>query len=200
MDIVLQEHPKDVVALSARALCNRKLRKYANAVNDCTLALNEIVHQIKDRHDSDGSPKHVSTSPSLTNSPVHMNVSKDKKQLYGEEYLCRLYNSRAYCYAKQSEYENALADYQAALLLNPNDTHALHNSGVSCDRLGRYAEAIKEFSKVIELDPDNSNAYFSRGGAYDSLNKFDLALADYTIALSLKGKSDSVTNSSIAAT
>lgn len=67
--------------------------------------------------------------------------------------------------------------------------HALHNRGISFERLSRYKEAINDFQKVIKIDPQNANAYFNRGCCYDSIGEIDLAISDYSIALELDLKS-----------
>jgi tetratricopeptide (TPR) repeat protein len=63
--------------------------------------------------------------------------------------------------------------------------HALHNRGISFERLARYKEAVKDFSSVIEIDQQNANAYFNRGCCYDSIGELDLAISDYSVALEL---------------
>lgn len=69
--------------------------------------------------------------------------------------------------------------------MDPKNTHALHNRGISYERLSRYKDAIKDFSKVIQIDPENANAYFNRGCCYDSTGEIDLAISDYSVALEL---------------
>lgn len=66
--------------------------------------------------------------------------------------------------------------------------HALHNRGISFERLGHYVQAIADFSEVIKLDSENANAYFNRGCCYDSIGEIDLAISDYSVALELDMK------------
>ena len=87
--------------------------------------------------------------------------------------------------AKKGEYELAIQDYNRVIDLDPCNTHAFHNRGISYDKLTLYDKAIQDFTRVLELDPDNANAYFNRGSAFDSLGDFDRAIADYTKALDL---------------
>lgn len=42
----------------------------------------------------------------------------------------RLYTNRAYCLAKVALYEEAVADYDRVVQLEPGNTHALHNRGI----------------------------------------------------------------------
>lgn len=79
----------------------------------------------------------------------------------------------------------AISDYSTVLSYDPDNIHALHNRGISFERISRYREAIKDFEKVIRIDPNNANAYFNRGCCYDSIGEIDLAISDYSIALEL---------------
>ena len=99
--------------------------------------------------------------------------------------LVKLYNNRAYCFAKLAAYADAIRDYSRVTQLDPENIHALHNRGISYERLGHYKEAIRDFTRVIEIDPDNANAYFNRGCCYDAVGELDLAISDYSVALDL---------------
>ena len=66
--------------------------------------------------------------------------------------LAKLYNARAYCSAKLEKFDAAVADYTEALRLDPANAHALHNRGISYDRLGRDDEAARDFERALELE------------------------------------------------
>lgn len=74
------------------------------------------------------------------------------------------------------------------LTFDQSNIHALHNRGISYERLGQYEAAIEDFTQVISLDKDNANAYFNRGCCYDSVGELDLAISDYSVALELDMK------------
>ena len=57
----------------------------------------------------------------------------------------------------------ALADYSAALAVDPGSCYALYNRGITHDRLGAYAAAVKDFSAALALDPSNADFYHNRG-------------------------------------
>ena len=72
--------------------------------------------------------------------------------------------------------------------LDAKNIHALHNRGISYERMSLYKEAIMDFTMVIQIDPENANAYFNRGCCYDSIGELDLAISDYSVALELDMK------------
>ena len=87
--------------------------------------------------------------------------------------------------AKLSRYQDAIKDYTVVLKQDKKNIHALHNRGISYERLGKYKEAVRDFTNVIDIDPQNANAYFNRGCCYDSIGELDLAISDYSVALEL---------------
>ena len=66
--------------------------------------------------------------------------------------LAKLYNARAYCRAKMDDFRGAVADYTHALDRDPDNAHALHNRGISHDRLGNDAAAMRDFNRVLDLE------------------------------------------------
>lgn len=76
-------------------------------------------------------------------------------------------------------------DYSTVIKTDRGNIHALHNRGISYERLQKYKEAVSDFSRVIEIDPANANAYFNRGCCFDSIGELDQAISDYSVALEL---------------
>ena len=53
-------------------------------------------------------------------------------------------------------YEDALADYNKAIELNPNYSNAYNNRGATKNNLKQYVKAIEDFDKAIELTELNN--------------------------------------------
>ena len=85
------------------------------------------------------------------------------------------------------EYAAALADYEAALALDPGSSYALYNAGIVRDRLGDYAGAVAAFSGAIQLEPQNADFFHNRGFSYRKMERYEDAIADYTLALQVGG-------------
>ena len=80
----------------------------------------------------------------------------------------------------------ALADFEAAVELDPQNWKALHNRGVSRALAGQLDEALADFSGVVERKPDYPNAWFNRGEVRADRGEWAQAVADYTRAIELK--------------
>ena len=107
--------------------------------------------------------------------------------------------SRGAACAEQGEYDQAIADFTAAIELNPHLAEAYYNRGVvfyveaegGYDRgvehygQGEYEHAITDFTSAIELNPQYAEAYYNRGLAYVGRREYDQAIADYTAAIDL---------------
>ena len=64
------------------------------------------------------------------------------------------YNNRGNVYRNLGQYQQAIADYDKAIELNPNDAVAHNNRGHAYADQGQYQQTIADFDKAIELDPD----------------------------------------------
>ena len=84
--------------------------------------------------------------------------------------------------------ENALADCNQAVKLDPKYADAYSDRGKAYGRLGQLADALSDFSKAIELNPKIAVAYSNRGTAYARLGQLASAVADYTRAIDLNPK------------
>jgi tetratricopeptide (TPR) repeat protein len=80
----------------------------------------------------------------------------------------------------------ALADFEAAIELDPRNWKPLHNRGVSRALAGQWDKALEDFSGVVERKPDHANAWFNRGEVRAERGEYELAVADYTQAIELK--------------
>ncbi|MWA15692.1 tetratricopeptide repeat protein [Streptomyces sp. BA2] len=79
----------------------------------------------------------------------------------------------------------ALADYTAALALNPDLPRAYAGRGNTHQAMRRYEEALADHSQAIRLAPNSSTHLVNRASAYYSLRRYEEALADLDHALGL---------------
>ena len=82
-------------------------------------------------------------------------------------------------------YENAIADYDRAILLNPDHADVYNNRGNAKYKLGQHNAAIADYDRAILLNPDHAKAYNNRGNVKYKLERYFAAIADYDRAILL---------------
>ena len=87
---------------------------------------------------------------------------------------------------ESGRYEEALAAYDRALALRPDDPTAHMNRGVALEDLGRHEEALAAHDRALALRPDYPNAHMNRGAALGELGRYEEALAASDRALALE--------------
>ncbi|MBN3992664.1 MAG: tetratricopeptide repeat protein [Nostoc sp. NMS2] len=87
--------------------------------------------------------------------------------------------------ADKGDYKGAIAHYNQALQINPNNPDAYYRRGAAYNELKDYPAAFKDFEQVIRLTPKNAIAYAYRGFVRMNLKDYQGALADGEKAISL---------------
>jgi len=88
-------------------------------------------------------------------------------------------------YYRQGNYDSAIAEYNKALQLNPNDASAYNNLGLAYESLGQYQKAIEYLQKSLQLDPNDALAYYNLGVAYGGLGQYQNAIEYFQKSLQL---------------
>ncbi|MDO9069875.1 MAG: tetratricopeptide repeat protein, partial [Deltaproteobacteria bacterium] len=60
----------------------------------------------------------------------------------------------------------AIAAYNKALELNPNDTNILNDQGAMYRQKGEFANALANFEKAVKIDPHNLESIYNSGYVY----------------------------------
>ena len=97
-----------------------------------------------------------------------------------------LLSARASALDELGDHGRAIADFDSALVLAPDDA-ALHlNRGAAKIHDGRPADAIADYDAAIRIRPDWHLPYFNRAVALTDLGQRAAALKDYERAIRLK--------------
>ena len=83
-------------------------------------------------------------------------------------------------------YDLAIANYDKAIQLEPNDAHIYNNRGNAKGNLGQHLAAISDYDKAIQLKPDYAKAYNNRGVEKGKLGQYFAAISDFDKAIQLK--------------
>jgi tetratricopeptide (TPR) repeat protein len=86
-------------------------------------------------------------------------------------------------YAEKGKLNEAIAEYQEAIRLDPNYAKAHYNLGIAYHEQGKLDDAIAEYKEAIRIDPSMADAHINLGVAYADQGKLDEAIAAYREAI-----------------
>jgi tetratricopeptide (TPR) repeat protein len=84
------------------------------------------------------------------------------------------------------EEEAAIASYDKALQIKPDDDLVWFFRGNILDKLGRHEEAITSYDEALKTDPGKDVVWNNRGVALFNLGRYEDAIASYDKALQFK--------------
>jgi tetratricopeptide (TPR) repeat protein len=94
------------------------------------------------------------------------------------------YRARGYWKHQKGDLDTALADYDIAINMDPQNVEGYdYRADVYQDR-GELDRAIADYNMSIRINPTYAAAYYSRGRVYEKQGRTDQAAADYNSALS----------------
>ena len=102
----------------------------------------------------------------------------DKYELEPESRAVAL-SWRGEAYRLMRKYDEAISDFNAAILLKPDNVWTIVCRSSAYRKLKRYAQALEDCNRAIELEPENSWAYNSRGETHLSMRRYEEALRDF---------------------
>jgi len=87
---------------------------------------------------------------------------------------------------ERGQVNEAVAHFQKALALQPDEAMAHYNFGVALVQKGQIDEAIGQYQEALRLEPDHADAHNNLGEALDEKGQTDEAIRQYQEALRLK--------------
>ena len=88
-------------------------------------------------------------------------------------------------------YEYAIARFQEAVEIDPDNSEAFNGIGWAGARLGQVSESIEEFGKAITKDTANADAHAGLAGMYFIDGDYELAIASANSVLLLQPEYES---------
>ena len=85
---------------------------------------------------------------------------------------------RGIAYRREEKFEQALAEFEQAVGINPDNPDAWYHRGLAWGLMGEHRRAIADFTHAIALAPEYADAYNCRGYALLCLAEYRLALRD----------------------
>ena len=117
-------------------------------------------------------------------------IWKDEVTLWSDviaksEHKARGYNNRGSAYLDMGMLDEALADFNQVLEINPRGVETYSNRGLIYYRKGDFSRAMEDYNKALEIDPLDAGIYTNRGGLYFNKGDFNRAIADYSKAIEI---------------
>jgi protein O-mannosyl-transferase len=106
--------------------------------------------------------------------------------LGADPYCEELHRRLGAYYHQRGRLEEALAQYQAALHINPGSVELHNDLGVTLHKQGKVGEAAREFEEVLRLDPSHAQAHNNRGLVLANQGEAAAAKTEFLEALRLK--------------
>lgn len=119
----------------------------------------------------------------------------DGADRFFEEYdalslMAHVFNSRGVIFERKNDLENAVRDYEKAIIVNPRYANAINNRGNVRFKQRDYMEAVKDYDRAVSLKPEFAEAYCNRGIALEKLGKLVEAVKDFEKALEIDPEYD----------
>lgn len=94
--------------------------------------------------------------------------------------------NRGHALCDEGNYEAAIANYNKALQICPEDAQAWFGHGNMSAALGQFETAIVSYDKATELQPNDYQAWNNRGYTLHRLGQYEAAIASYDNAIAQK--------------
>ena len=101
---------------------------------------------------------------------------------------------RGLIYYDRGDYYNAHADFDSAVVLEPDSTEAIFDLALSLEKLGRNDEAIEMYDRLLAVDDKFFNGWYNRGRLHLMKENYSKAIDDFNQALVVEAVSANVVN------
>ncbi|MBI4193471.1 MAG: tetratricopeptide repeat protein [Betaproteobacteria bacterium] len=106
--------------------------------------------------------------------------------------LAQTHFNRGVEYASKGDHDRGIADYDAAIRIDPKFADAYHNRGTSWANKGEPDRAIADFDAALRLNDKDADIYHSRAIEWTVKGEYARALSDYDAVLRLDPKATGV--------
>ncbi len=93
--------------------------------------------------------------------------------------------ARGEAFRDLKRYDEALADFDGAIALQPDKAFLYQKRGLTQDWKGDDEAALADYDRAIALDPDDAWSYYARGSVLKQLKRLDEALEAFDRALAV---------------
>ena len=131
-------------------------------------------------------PKFIEKLKNRDSSRDKKDAGKSPEKYPGASSEVNLYNSRGYKSYEKGQYDLAIADYNRALQIDPNDAMVLANRANAYAAKEDFDKAIADYTKAAEINPKDFKVYHDLGLTYVNKGDFDKAIYYFNKTLEVK--------------
>ena len=102
--------------------------------------------------------------------------------------LAIAYQQRAYSYANDQRFQDALGDLAEAIRINPRDAHAYEQRAAIEMKMIDYEKALADYGAAININPGEIKYHLYRGYIYELRGDLPNAMAETEAALKISSK------------
>jgi len=103
-----------------------------------------------------------------------------------------IYKHRGMAKFAQSNYQDAIQDFNKALELDPKSYRVAYYRGVVRSVLKQFSEAIDDYTMSLEINPYQAFCLFRRGQSYFHIGDYPQALSDCEASLAMEPNNETV--------
>jgi tetratricopeptide (TPR) repeat protein len=138
------------------------------------------------KHDSAEVPNKA-TEPSPTASETNGGATPDIAEraiaLGPLSNNANVYTARGIASYRSGDFRQAIASFNAAIQLDPDDAQAFDIRGNTWDEMGSFESALADYDEAIRIDPNNPAVFYDRAIMWRHKGEFDKALIDLDRAI-----------------
>jgi tetratricopeptide (TPR) repeat protein len=138
------------------------------------------------KHDSAEVPNGAtepSPTASETNSGATADIAKRELALGPLSNNANVYKARGIASYRSGDLPQAIASFNAAILLDPNDAQAYDIRGNAWDEMGVFKTALGDYGEAIRIDSNNPAVFHDRAIMWRHKGELDKALVDLDRAI-----------------
>ncbi len=102
--------------------------------------------------------------------------------------LAIAYQQRAFSYANDQRFQDALNDLNEAIKINPRDARAYEQRAAIEMKINDYDKAVADYGEAIKANPGEIKYHLYRGYIYELRGDLQNAMADTEAALKISSK------------
>ncbi|HYR23133.1 MAG TPA: tetratricopeptide repeat protein [Chthoniobacterales bacterium] len=102
--------------------------------------------------------------------------------------LAIAYQQRAFSYANDQRFQDAMNDLGEAIKINPRDARAYEQRAAIEMKINDYDRALADYEVAIKINPDEIKYHLYRGYIYELRGDIQNAMADTEAALKISSK------------